>query len=967
MKKVICCILTIILIISCVFVGCAISGSADESWKVMFDWESEGDHGTVPATAETTGKTLSTSVTVRELSQYGTDSNYNLISGSTKAIWFYNQLMTDYNPADDTPASVSLNTTVLQDATDLRAYLHIKPKTYTTENFYFGAIIDGITYYEKLDKTSYNSAAYYSFTGKTLTKVGGSGTITVTSADIPNFSALVCWVETAGYSALLLDNVEYTTDEIVGTTGTTTETTTASDDASGNIVLTMDSGSRPAKSGVVGRSDAVSYINLSDGEYNYVLQYNRVPSSGSIQDQVAYFALPSDAYSRGTPTKVTFDVKTDTGLLSLKSFKVFAGSSDTSAIKSAYEASTLTVNYSSFGSSWSTKEITVTESMITNNYLYFGFVNQYASSYLPNYLYIDNITVYYAEGSMSGEKNIQYYRDNMELEWSEEFNGESLDETVWNYQPETKHRNEQESAYKNDNVTLQNGNLIITAKKGDVVCGCDMTEEEHLEKYSHSKTYEYSAGGIDTQNKKLFSKGLIETSVKCPTGSGTWCSVWMCGVDPDDGLPHWPWTGEIDIIEYLGKSNTEEFSSLHYYPVSAGGYESGYDASKKMVAGGLRYQLPQGNFNDGFHTVGMMWTETSIDFYVDDVVVNKIDISGENFYAFRDYEFYFMVTFPLGGTSAGSIDNTVLPQNFEVDYIRSYQPYDANAEQVTSDSVTLTAREGYQYSIDGKTWQLSNVFTGLQENTEYTFYQRMSATEVFSGATNISDVVTVKTLSESGYSVTIDGEVAGAVASGEEFTLPTSSNSHAVAYTDGERYYAIGEKLTVTEDMRLTAVTLDISMKSGASIRLDLYGGIRFYTDVDIDRVIALEAAGITVEQGTLIIAKDLTETTDITHSTDSVSDVKYEAELGTFNEDGFVGSIVGIKEQNHTREYLGRGYVNVTVNGITTTVYADSSDTTVRSIAQVASFFRADTAKYNALSDTAKAMVSVWADKYEG
>lgn len=41
----------------------------------------------------------------------------------------------------------------------------------------------------------------------------------------------------------------------------------------------------------------------------------------------------------------------------------------------------------------------------------------------------------------------------------------------------------------------------------------------------------------------------------------------------------------------------------------------------------------------------------------------------------------------------------------------------------THNSVTLKANAAYEFSMDGSTWQSSNVFSGLDANTEYTFYQ----------------------------------------------------------------------------------------------------------------------------------------------------------------------------------------------------------------------------------------------------
>ena len=47
----------------------------------------------------------------------------------------------------------------------------------------------------------------------------------------------------------------------------------------------------------------------------------------------------------------------------------------------------------------------------------------------------------------------------------------------------------------------------------------------------------------------------------------------------------------------------------------------------------------------------------------------------------------------------------------------------------TATSVTLTAKNGYEYSKNGATWQDSNVFNGLTPNTQYSFYQRVKETD----------------------------------------------------------------------------------------------------------------------------------------------------------------------------------------------------------------------------------------------
>lgn len=63
----------------------------------------------------------------------------------------------------------------------------------------------------------------------------------------------------------------------------------------------------------------------------------------------------------------------------------------------------------------------------------------------------------------------------------------------------------------------------------------------------------------------------------------------------------------------------------------------------------------------------------------------------------------------------------------------------------TAFSITLKQIAGYEYSLDGLNWQISNIFNGLKSFNEYTFYQRIAETDEFP-ATIKSNGLTVKTL-----------------------------------------------------------------------------------------------------------------------------------------------------------------------------------------------------------------------------
>ncbi|MGN0114209.1 MAG: hypothetical protein ACI396_02665, partial [Acutalibacteraceae bacterium] len=172
-------------------------------------------------------------------------------------------------------------------------------------------------------------------------------------------------------------------------------------------------------------------------------------------------------------------------------------------------------------------------------------------------------------------------------------------------------------------------------------------------------------------------------------------------------------------------------------------------------------------------------------------------------------------------------------------------------------------------------------------------------------------------------------------------------------------------------------------MVKGAALRLTNGNGLRFYTMVDSDKIAELQALGATVELGTLIAPKDVLGEDDLTFGSSKYINVKYEAiEDGAYYwhkdvEGQIAGSIINIKESNTSystangniaRDFVGRGYVKVTLNGTTVITYADYAENDVanntRSLAYVADALKNDTAKYDALADSTKVLVDNWASK---
>ncbi|WP_409557879.1 family 16 glycosylhydrolase [Allomuricauda sp. AC10] len=194
---------------------------------------------------------------------------------------------------------------------------------------------------------------------------------------------------------------------------------------------------------------------------------------------------------------------------------------------------------------------------------------------------------------------------------------------------------------RTENVTVQNGVLLITAR------------EESFENSS------YTSARLLTKDKFEQKYGRFEARIRLPYGQGIWPAFWMLGADIDENP--WPGAGEIDIMEYRGQNPTVLIGSVH-----GPGYSAGEAISKE-------YTLDNDRFDTGFHVFGIEWGPEYINFYVDDVLYNQItpeDVTGT--WVFNK-PFYILMNLAVGGTFVGSPNaETQFPQTMIVDYVRVY-------------------------------------------------------------------------------------------------------------------------------------------------------------------------------------------------------------------------------------------------------------------------------------------------------
>ena len=236
------------------------------------------------------------------------------------------------------------------------------------------------------------------------------------------------------------------------------------------------------------------------------------------------------------------------------------------------------------------------------------------------------------------------------LAWADEFDGETLNSANWTHElgdgcpGNCGWGNNELQFYREDNTTLANGNLIITAKK---------------QSFGNK---EYTSSRIVTKAKKFFKFGRIDIRAALPKGKGMWPALWMLGTNID--AVSWPSCGEIDIMELTGDLPNRVVGTVHY----------GSSVANHQYKSNSKYLSNNENYQDKFHVFSLNWEVDKIEFLVDDEVYHTIqpfNLGGQP-YPFNK-NFFFVFNVAVGGTFPGNPDgSTPFPQSMIVDYVRVF-------------------------------------------------------------------------------------------------------------------------------------------------------------------------------------------------------------------------------------------------------------------------------------------------------
>ncbi|MFK7893694.1 MAG: family 16 glycosylhydrolase [Granulosicoccus sp.] len=239
-----------------------------------------------------------------------------------------------------------------------------------------------------------------------------------------------------------------------------------------------------------------------------------------------------------------------------------------------------------------------------------------------------------------------------ELIFSEEFTGDSIDESKWNtalsWGEEFFIYNQQQ--FYVDVLQRPDFGYNPFSFDGDALTVTAIETPENLRAAAFEQPW--LSGVLTTADRFDVSYGYIETRISVEQGVGLWPSFWLLSSAFDGLRP------EVYVMEYDGSKPDSVFHNYNYL-----------DADDNQVTPG-QFEVIREGFSSGYHTVGVRWTEQDLLFYIDGSPSYRI--VGDNV---PTEAMYLVLNLAVGGIWPGSPDATTpSAPSITIDYVRVYKP-----------------------------------------------------------------------------------------------------------------------------------------------------------------------------------------------------------------------------------------------------------------------------------------------------
>ncbi|MEM7233246.1 MAG: glycoside hydrolase family 16 protein [Planctomycetota bacterium] len=244
------------------------------------------------------------------------------------------------------------------------------------------------------------------------------------------------------------------------------------------------------------------------------------------------------------------------------------------------------------------------------------------------------------------------------LVWSDEFNVDGPpDPKSWGYE-EGLVRNKEAQLFTRENAFCESGLLILEARR-ETVANPNHDPKSKDWRRSRSEA-QYTSASLLTKGKHAWTYGRFEIRGRIDTRTGLWPAFWTLG-----SAREWPSCGEVDIMEfYRGKllANACWGTKRRWVPA--------WDSERTPIT--------DPEWSKQFHVWRMDWDKKTIRLYVDDKLLNTIELEktvnpdAERSNPFHEPQ-YMLLTLAIGGTNGGDPKGTKFPARVEVDYVRVFQ------------------------------------------------------------------------------------------------------------------------------------------------------------------------------------------------------------------------------------------------------------------------------------------------------
>ena len=261
--------------------------------------------------------------------------------------------------------------------------------------------------------------------------------------------------------------------------------------------------------------------------------------------------------------------------------------------------------------------------------------------------------------------------------WADEFDGPAgapADPASWTYETGGWGWGNQELQYytdSTDNAAMDGaGNLVITAR--------EVPDPEAAGLPCWYGDCTHTSARLITEGKQEFGYGRWEARVKVAEGTGIWPAFWSLG--NDFRAVGWPQTGEIDVMEFVGRQPTSIFGTIH---------GPGYAGGESYGSGPIDLGEPVGN---AYHDFAVEWQPGLITWELDGVqyhTATPADLAPREWVF--DHPFTLLLNVALGGNFGGPLGPDLdLPQETLVDWVRVWSAADT-AERFEATIVDDTA------------------------------------------------------------------------------------------------------------------------------------------------------------------------------------------------------------------------------------------------------------------------------------